>query len=95
MALKAAHVTVNGAQATVTLESDLKDFSAAISELQHANARHTATAEAAKHGLGNAAVNGFTLSPYPVTAEGADAVGDLAGKTACYRVDIPVISRML
>lgn len=94
MALAVVSVKIDGPKGVVTLQSDTEDGALAILELQHARARNEATKAAAKEGMSDPRTE-MPTSPYAVDETGA-VVGDAKKQIpAAYRVDIPVIQRLV
>jgi hypothetical protein len=94
MSLALVEVKLDGPKGFVTLQSDNDNGALAIQELQHAGARTLAIKEAAKAGMADPRTE-MTSSPYAVDETGA-VVGDPRKQIpAAYRVDVPVIQRLV
>lgn len=84
----------DGTEGVIVVESDLKAFNIAITELQAQPARTLALKFAGSKGLADPRVKG-SLSTYPVDADGKPVTDPKGQTTFRYRVDIPVVRRLV
>jgi hypothetical protein len=76
-----------------TIESDLDDYTMAISELQSLGAKNFVRQAAADNGLHNPGING-TASTYPVDDTGKEIIHGQKNKIHRYRIDWPVVGSL-
>jgi hypothetical protein len=89
---------IKGQAGTVCLKSTMvkqAEFPRAIDELRSSAAKQEALVIAAQRGVADPRINGMSLAPYPVDAQGNSITNPLVQKTAEYRVDIPVTGRLV
>lgn len=89
----------------ITIQSVNPEFPRGIEELQGMASRNLATKYAAARGMGNPAINGSAIGPYPVNEDGLglEKVADAQGRALppqhpkmqpnAYRIDVPVCRR--
>ena len=95
MAVAVVEVKHDGTKGHVTMQSDKENGSQAIQELQHGSTKNAAIEAAAKQGLPDPRVE-MQSAPYAVDETGATVnPGDREAKIAAYRVDIPVVRRLV
>ena len=90
MSVFVVETKLNGNSGVVTLQSDNPKHAEAIDELQNMESRRLAISEASRNGLGVASINGWALTPYPITKEGVPMEDPTTQSLGGYRIDIPV-----
>ena len=93
MALAVVKVDHDGTRGYVTIQSNLEG-AAAIEDLRRAEARNMAIKAAAEKGLPDPRTE-LTLAPYAVDEQGATITNPKDQKVAAYRVDVPVVRRLV
>ncbi len=85
----------DGTSGQVTLESNAPSLPEQMSELDNAEARHLAIRYMAGQGLPDPRINGTPHKPYAVTADGLVLTDPVRQTVASYRVDVPVVRRLV
>lgn len=96
MALGIVQVQHDGTTGVVTLQSDNKNGSLAIQELQGGAAKNLAIETAAKEGLPDPRVSmGASMAPYAVDEKGETVSNPVEQKVAAYRIDISLTRKLV